>query len=488
MSDTTPSPSGPISAATPPATTVAAPAARSAASAASAASATAATSPSTAPAGQSTSAARPPSANAGSAAPEPWTVAGLAKRLAAAGLALRLDEDDSGAYGPQIDFAERSTAEGQPTATAVEGLTPLVEIGLIRVAGRDAAAFLQAQLTNDIALAGTDHAIYAGLCNPKGRLIATFTLWRGTTLADEEGDAFWLASSRDLAGLLARRLQMFVLRAKVKVSRHDHDRVALGLIGGRALASAGDVLVEHDAPVSRTLVILPEPGNSGGAPVSGSADSAPTAGLKPEPASAASAASAAPSAAPASPASPGLARALVVATLDELPVLARRATQGGLRWVDTRQWRWLEVHAGVPRITAATTEHFVPQMVNFERLGVSFTKGCYPGQEVVARSHYRGTTKRRMFLVAGRGELPPPAGDLDPAAGQTEPAGVAVLAARDPAAPARWALLAEARIEAADAGLGWKGESLETLSLPYPLVDAPSAGANATGGRPGHPA
>lgn len=478
MSDTTPSPSGPSSAAAPAATTAAAPAATSAASpaaspGASPASPTAATSPSTAPSGQLAAAARPPSANAGSAAPEPWTVAGLAERLAAAGLSLRLDEDDSGAYGPQIDFAERSTPEGQPSVSAVEGLTPLVEIGLIRVAGRDAAAFLQGQLTNDIALAGTDHAIYAGLCNPKGRLIATFTLWRGTTLADEEGDAFWLASSRDLAGLLARRLQMFVLRAKVKVSRHDHDRVALGLIGGRALASAGDVLVEHDAPVSRTLVILPEPGKPGGAPVSGSADSAPTAGLQSEPASAAS---------------PGLARALVVATLDELPVLARRATQGGLRWVDTRQWRWLEVHAGVPRITAATTEHFVPQMVNFERLGVSFTKGCYPGQEVVARSHYRGTTKRRMFLVAGRGELPPPAGDLDPATGQTEPAGVAVLAARDPAAPGRWALLAEARIEAADAGLGWKGESLETLSLPYPLVDAPAAGGHTTGGRPGHPA
>lgn len=395
-----------------------------------------------------------------------WTVAELAERLSAADLALQLDDADSAAYGVQIDFAERSAPEGQTAVPATEGLTVLVEIGLIRVAGRDAAQFLQGQLTNDVALAGTDHAIYAGLCNPKGRLIATFTLWRGTTLPGEEGDAFWLACSRDLAGLLARRLQMFVLRSKVRISRHDHDRVAVGLIGGRALASAGDVLVEHDAPVSRTLVVLPEPGKVAAGQPSSTGNTV----------SALAPASTAPSALP---------RALVVATLEELPVLARRATQGGLRWVDTRQWRWLEVQAGVPRITAATTEHFVPQMVNFERLGVSFTKGCYPGQEVVARSHYRGTTKRRMFLVAGSGDLPAPAGDLDPADGQTEPAGVAVLAARDPAAPARWALLAEARIEAADAGLGWKGEALAPQSLPYPLVDAPPAGGTATSGSPG---
>lgn len=394
----------------------------------------------------------------------PWTVAELAQQLSEAGLTLRLDEEDSDAYGPQIDFAERSTPEGQEAVPAIEGLTVLVEIGLIRVAGPDAAQFLQGQLTNDVALAGTGHAIFAGLCNPKGRLIATFALWRGAITADETGDAFWLACSRDLAAVLARRLQMFVLRSKVKVSRHDHDRVALGLIGGRALASAGDVLVEHDAPEARVIVTLPEVGKA----------AAQTAATDTGPAPSASAGGAGPGASAGRAALP---RALVIARLDEMPVLARRATQGGLRWVDTRQWRWLEVQAGMPRITAATTEHFVPQMVNFERLGVSFTKGCYPGQEVVARSHYRGTIKRRMFLLAGGGDLPAPAAELDPAAGQADPGGEAVLAARDPADPARWALLAEARIERAEAGLDWKGEALATLPLPYPLVDAPSTGA-----------
>ena len=420
--------------------------------------------PAPSPASPSTPSTTPPSL-----APAPWTVAELAQRLSEAGLALRLDDEDSDAYGPQLDFAERSTPEGQAAVPAIEGLTVLVEIGLIRVAGRDAAQFLQGQLTNDVALAGTGHAIFAGLCNPKGRLIATFALWRGAITADEGGDAFWLACSRDLAAVLARRLQMFVLRAKVKVTRHDHDRVILGLIGGRALASAGDVLVEHDAPEARVIVTVPEAGKAAAQTVAtdtGAAGSAAAGGAGPGAAAGRAA----------------LPRALVVARLDEMPVLARRATQGGLRWVDTRQWRWLEVQAGMPRITAATTEHFVPQMVNFERLGVSFTKGCYPGQEVVARSHYRGTIKRRMFLLAGGGDLPAPAAELDPASGQTEPAGEAVLAARDPADPAHWALLAEARIELAEAGLGWKGKALTSLPLPYPLVDAPSTGAPGTSG------
>ena len=393
--------------------------------------------------------------------PDPWTVPQLADQLVAAGLDVRLDEGaqpGDGAYGAQLDFAARASPGpgGQPAAPAIEGLTVLVEIGLIRVAGRDAAQFLQGQLTNDIGLAGTDHAILAGLCNPKGRLIASFSLWRGTTVPDEAGDVFWLACSRDLADVLARRLRMFVLRAKVTVTRHDHDRVALGLIGARAIGAAADALVEHDAPEPRAVVSVPDPGREHTGPaVAGTGTGEAT----------------------------RLPRAIVVATLAELPVLARRATQGGLRWVDSRQWRWLEVQAALPRITAATTERFVPQMVNFERIGgVSFTKGCYPGQEVVARSHYRSKARRRTFLVAGEGELPAPGVDLDPAAGEGEPAGIAVLAARDPAAPSRWALLVEARLESAEAGLAWQGVALAPLGLPYPLVEAPEAGAEPSRG------
>lgn len=404
----------------------------------------------------------------------PWTVADLVARFEAGGVAARAGADDGdgrAGYGPQIDFVERPAAEGTGETPAVEGLTPLVEFGLIRLVGRDAAQFLQGQLTNDIALAGTGHAIHAGLCNPKGRLIATFLLWRGSVQADEEGDAFWLACSRDLAPQLARRLQMFVLRAKVRIASHDHDRVVLGLVGARALARAGDVLVEHDAPQSRTVVDLPEAGKGQGeGRIEGGAEA--KAGSAP----------------PASTGTTALpSRALVVATLDELPVLARRASAGGLRWLDTRQWRWHEVQAGVARITAATTEHFVPQMINFDHLGVSFTKGCYPGQEVVARSHYRGTTKRRTYLLAGGGDLPMPADDLDAATGQTEPAGEVVLAARDPVEPARWALLAEARIEAAEAGLGWQGQALEARALPYPLVEAPTLGRPGEAGAAGSP-
>ena len=402
-----------------------------------------------------------PSAQAAAAtasAPVAWTVPQLAAQLEAAGLDLRVQPPEASgdeAWGAQLDFAERSAPPGgAPVIPAMEGLTPLVEIGLIRVAGRDAASFLQGQLTNDVNLASPDRALLAGLCNPKGRLIASFWLWRDGVGDADSGDSFWLACSRDLAELLARRLKMFVLRAKATVTRHDHDHLALGLIGARAIASAADVLVEHDAPQARTVVALADPGRDAGGEGQSEGEASAAGGAVD---------------------TSRLPRALVLASVDELPVLARRATQGGLRWVDTRQWRWLEVCAALPRITAPCSEKFIPQMVNFERIGgVSFTKGCYPGQEVVARSHYRSTAKRRTFLFLGEGELPAPAADLDPAPGETEPAGIAVLAARDPAQPSRWALLAEARFEAVEAGLSWQGAALQALPLPYALVDAPA--------------
>ncbi|MBN8489352.1 MAG: folate-binding protein, partial [Burkholderiales bacterium] len=133
-------------------------------------------------------------------------------------------------------------------------------------------------------------------------------------------------------------------------------------------------------------------------------------------------------------------------------------------------WSWLEVCSGVPRITAATSEAFVPQMVNLELVGgVSFKKGCYPGQEVVARSQYRGTLKRRALLW--HGDLPMAAGqEVFSAADPGQPAGMVVLAAAAP--QGGWDALVETKLEALASAMhygGADGPVLVARPLPYPL-------------------
>ncbi len=240
-----------------------------------------------------------------------------------------------------------------------EGAVRLTDWGVIRAAGADAATFLQAQLTQDVRALEPDRAALAGWCSAKGRLLASFVVWRPAP------DIFLLACSADLLPAVLKRLSMFVLRAKCTLSDASAEVPLWGLAGGAA----------------------PPPWRRDG----------PRIGL---------------------PAAQGVARALLAG---EAPPAATA--------LDAQAWAWLEVCSGVPRITAATVEQFVPQMVNLELVGgVDFKKGCYPGQEVVARSQYRGTLKRRAFLF----ESPVPAAagqELFHSADPDQPAGMVVNAA-----------------------------------------------------------
>ena len=132
---------------------------------------------------------------------------------------------------------------------------------------------------------------------------------------------------------------------------------------------------------------------------------------------------------------------------------------------------WSEIDAGVPTVFPATQEKFVPQMINLEVVGgVSFSKGCYPGQEVVARSQYRGKLKRRMQLAHCAASAP--AGADVFAAGDTEPAGTVVMAASAP--DGGFDLLIECPLEKTGAPLrlgSAEGPALALRTLPYELVD-----------------
>jgi len=281
------------------------------------------------------------------------------------------------------DWKQLITPKANPATAAelaVGFVAHVTDQGLIAVAGDDAATFLHSQLTNDVEHLGSDEVRLAGYCTPKGRLQATFTLWR-------QDDAIMLQLARELQPALQKRLSMFVLRAKAKLTDATDtpaNAVALGLGGGLAeavLQTWFDALPAGPyTKVSHPLGTLLRLGDSFGAPRYLWLTSEATAAVA-------------------------------------APVLAARLHVGG-----NDAWRLAAIHAGVPQVTAATQEQFVPQMINLELLGgVNFKKGCYPGQEIVARSQYLGKLKRRTALAR--------------IADASVAAGVEVFAESDPSQP-----------------------------------------------------
>ena len=251
--------------------------------------------------------------------------------------------------------------------TTIEGVCGLTDRGLIRASGPDAATFLQGQLTNDVLTLSEGTARLAGFCSAKGRLQASFVVWK-------TADDIFLMCAADLLAPTLKRLSMFVLRAKCKLSDATQEIALHGIAGAAAQALLGNASAwQTRSNGAGTVVALPD--------------------------------------------AAGVRRCIVA-----MPA----ATPSGIADAPAMPldaWRWLDVQSGIVTIEAATVDRFVPQMVNFELVGgVDFQKGCYPGQEVVARSQYRGTTRRRTFLfdcettpVAGQDVFV--AGDAGEAAG-----------------------------------------------------------------------
>jgi len=238
------------------------------------------------------------------------------------------------------------TAQTRVTETArtspLDGLSPLSHWGVIKVAGADAASFLHGQMTQDFALLGMNEARLAAFCNAKGRMQASFVGFK--TSAEE----VLLCCPVDVLAATLKRLSMFVLRAKAKLTDATAEFRLYGAAGNAVLPGLGSPTWSKTEHEQATWVRLPS--------------------------------------------AEGWPRALVVQPLVQ-PAL--HATLG----VDL--WNWLEVRSGVCMVTQPIFEAFVPQMLNYESVGgVNFKKGCYPGQEVVARSQFRGTLKRRAHVAA----------------------------------------------------------------------------------------
>lgn len=320
-----------------------------------------------------------------------------------------------------------SAAPAAVTQALNDGVARLNQLGVIRAQGEDAARFLHGQLTQDFALLDAGQARLAALCSPKGRMLASFVGFKRAP------DDLLLVCSADLLQATLRRLAMFVLRAKVRLSDESSAWTVWGL--------SGQAVARHGADAGRTEA----------APwLLAATDAGSTIRLYP---------------------ADGVPRALCIAEA------GRPAPDGPS--LDESLWLWSEVRSGVARLTQPVADAFVPQMLNYESVGgVNFQKGCYPGQEVVARSQFRGTLKRRAYLVHGSSQ---PNGGAALAAGTgifaesepDQPVGQMVLAAAAP--QGGWDAIACLSVAAVGAGalrLGTAtGPVLHVEPPPYPLRD-----------------
>ena len=299
----------------------------------------------------------------------------------------------------------------------LQGVAPLDHLGVIRAEGEDAAKFLHGQLTHDFALLDLAHARLCAFLSAKGRMQASFIGFKRSPTE------VWLVCQRDLLAATLKRLSMFVLRAKVRLSDASAELRIAGLAGDAINSIAGSaqpMWLKADF-CSASVVHLP-----------------PAAGQP---------------------------RALWVAPAAE-PLPA-----GTL--LDPALWAWGEVHSGVATLSAPLVDAFVPQMLNYESVdGVSFKKGCYPGQEVVARSQFRGAIKRRAYIAHADAPLNVGAEVFCPQDAE-QACGTVVQTAAAPGGG--WDAIVSLQIVAAEAGDlhagAPDGPALTLGTLPYPLRD-----------------
>ncbi len=306
----------------------------------------------------------------------------------------------------------------------ISGIVELTHLGVIRIVGDDAVKFLQGQLTQDVALLDLTQARLAAFCNAKGRMQASFVVFKRSQ------EEVLLVCSRDIVAATLKRLSMFVMRAKAKLSDASGEFALHGMLGSAiesiagSLCSAGEKADFGDANMVFLYPGAGQPRAMWCAPAGSPVPQAPS--------------------------------------------------------IDLAAWHWLEVQSGIAMITQPIFEAFVPQMLNYESVGgVNFKKGCYPGQEIVARSQFRGTLKRRAYLVhtdavpaVGQevfhaGDAEQPCGMVASAAANPTGGSDAIVSMQTSAAADAAEHADEARLRLGSAA----GAALSLLPLPYALLE-----------------
>ncbi|MGE0082390.1 MAG: folate-binding protein YgfZ [Thiohalomonadaceae bacterium] len=342
----------------------------------------------------------------------------------------------SGARLADGHVAHFGDATAERDAVTGDVLADLSHFGLIAASGNDTVEFLQGQVTNDVRRVDESHSQLNSYCTPKGRILATFRLFY-------RDGVHYLRMPAERVPFVLKRLRMYILRSQVLLEDASDALARFGIAGPRAASLLDEALgvqvPREDDGVLQTedLVVVRTPG----------------------------------------------ARFECHGTPDVLAALWRKLAVHA-RPVGRDAWMLTEIRAGVPHVTDATSEAFVPQMLNLHAInGVSFRKGCYTGQEVVARMQYLGKLKRRMFLAHVDGACPAPGDELF--AAETESGqGTGKVVNAQPAPGGGCDLLAVVLIEAVETGVPVRigdaqGPALQFLPLPYTVDELGGTGATA---------
>lgn len=304
-------------------------------------------------------------------------------------------------------------------------LSDLSQFGTLRVAGEESQTFLQNLLSNDIREVSSVRAQISSLNSPKGRVLATFLIWR-------DGDDYLLQLPRVLCEPIRKKLSMYVLRAKVKITDDSDAVISLGLSGTQAQT----LLSQH---CNTSLQQCLEVGN--------------------------------------------LDQGCIIKLAEQQYQINTTAPHAQILWqtfsphaqaVGSMHWDRLNIHAGIPVVLPETQEQFVAQMLNLDLIGgINFKKGCYPGQEIVARMQYLGKLKRRMFLAhIDSEESPQPGNELFSADMDGQASGMIVNSAS--AQNGGFDVLAVVQISSQDTQTihlnSLQGTPLQFSALPYPLM------------------
>jgi tRNA-modifying protein YgfZ len=295
-------------------------------------------------------------------------------------------------------------------------------LGIIRAQGADAAKFLQGQLTQDVALLGLSEARLAAWCSAKGRMLASFVV-----LKNSHEDILLVCTASVLPATL-KRLQMFVMRAQCKLTDATAQFALHGVTGADIAGMPAAMPIWSLQREGEQVTLRLPDGYYAGVCVS---------------------------------------RILQIHTLAEGQTLSNDADA-------LAAWQYLEVSSGIAHISTPVADAFVPQMLNYESVGgVNFKKGCYPGQEVVARSQFRGTLKRRGYIVSSAAPLQAGQEVFDSRDAE-QPCGTIASAAQEPGS-AHWLGIVSMRTSASDsprlsAGSA-DGAALQLQTLPYALLE-----------------
>lgn len=338
--------------------------------------------------------------------------------------------------GNDWSFTEQGEAASPAADTTAENLAiPLSHLHQIEVSGDDAGDFLQGQFSSDIKQLDEASWQFSSYCNPKGRILALLYIYR-------KGDNYRLILPADIADATLKRLQMYVLRSKVKL--HLSDELLLGLCSSSADTLGNILPTIPQQPFSMQyadeLAIL----RVGDSP----------------------------------------ARIMISAAAADISKLWQSATTA-LDAAGSERWRHLDIISGYPQVFATTKEMFIPQMLNLDALhGINFKKGCYPGQEIVARMHYLGKLKKRMYLgsviihAADMDKMPKPGDPVYSDSFGSQAAGNVVDAVDT--GNDTYILLLSAQITSADNNdfhiMSADGASIELEALPYPLPQSSKSG------------